>query len=102
MGMTIRLIGAAIVAGLMASAAHAADYSVRTQRVTSVVVQPERAVSRLAEQGIGYSVLHEAIGGPQRGYRVHVTCTITETFRQTYCPTPQYQAHCPSAAIVCQ
>jgi hypothetical protein len=100
--MIIRLIGAAISAILMASAAHAADYSVRTQRVTSVVVQPERAVSRLAEQGIGYSVLHEAISGPQRGYRVHVTCTITETFRQTYCPTPQYQAYCPSAAIVCQ
>lgn len=99
--MKIRLIGAAIAAGLLASAAHAADYSVRTTRVTGVI-QPERAISRLAEQGIGYSVLHEAIGVPQRGYRVHVTCTITETFRQTYCPTPQYQAYCPSAAIVCQ
>jgi hypothetical protein len=101
--MSIRLIGAVLAAGMMASAAHAADYSVRTTtRVTSVVIQPERAISRLAEQGIGYSVLHEAIGGPQQGYRVHVTCTITETFRQAYCPTPQYQAYCPSAAIVCQ
>ena len=100
--MTIRLIGAAIVAGLTISAAQAADYSVRTTRVTTVTMQPERAISRLAEQGMGYSVLHEAVGVPQRGYRVHVTCTITETFRQTYCPTPQYQAYCPSAAIVCQ
>jgi hypothetical protein len=99
--MIIRLIGAAVAAGLLASSAHAADYSVRTTRVTNVV-QPERAISRLAEQGIGYSVLHEAVAGPQQGYRVHVTCTITETFRQTFCPTPQYQAYCPSAAIVCQ
>ncbi|WP_457089531.1 hypothetical protein [Microvirga sp. P5_D2] len=100
--MRIQWIGAAaIAAGLLVSAAHAADYSVRTTRVTSVL-QPERAISRLAEQGIGYSVLHEAIGVPQQGYRVHVTCTIPETFRQTYCPTPQYQAYCPSAAIVCQ
>ncbi len=99
--MTIRLVGVAIVAGLTISAAHAADYSVGTTRVTSAV-QPERAISRLAEQGIGYSVLREPVAGPQRGYRVLVTCTITETFRQTYCPTPQYQAYCPSAAIVCQ
>jgi hypothetical protein len=100
-GMKIHWIGAAIAAGLAVSAAHAADYSVRTTRVTSVI-QPERALSRLAEQGIGYSVLHEAVSGLQQGYRVHVTCTITETFRQTYCPTPQYQAFCPSAAIICQ
>jgi hypothetical protein len=99
--MTIRLIGTALAAGLVVSAAHAADYSVRTTRVTSVI-QPERAISRLASQGIGYSVLHEAIGVPQQGYRVHVTCTITETFRQTYCPTPQYEAYCPSATIVCR
>lgn len=99
--MTIRWIGAAMAAGLVASSAHAADYSVRTTRATSII-QPERAISRLAEQGIGYSVLHEGLGIPQRGYRVHVTCTITETFRQTYCPTPQYQAYCPSATILCQ
>lgn len=98
--MTYRWIGAAMAAGLMASSAQAADYAVRT-RVTSVI-QPERAISRLAEQGLGYSVLHEGIGVPQRGFRVHVTCTITETFAQTYCPTPRYQAICPSAAILCQ
>jgi hypothetical protein len=100
-GMTIRWIGAAIAAGLMASAAHAADYSARTTRVTTVV-HPERAISRLAEQGIGYSVLHEGLGVPQRGFRVHVTCTITETFTQAYCPTPQYEAYCPSATILCR
>jgi hypothetical protein len=99
-GMTIRWIGAAMAAGLMASSAQAADYSVRT-RVTSVI-QPERAISRLAEQGIGYSVLHEGLSAPQQGYRVHVTCTITETFTQTYCPTPQYEAYCPSATILCR
>lgn len=102
--MTIRWIGAVIAAGSMATAAHAADYSARTTRVTRVtaVIQPERAVSRLAEQGIGYSVLHESLGIPQRGYRVHVTCTVTETFTQAYCPTPQYEAYCPSATILCR
>ncbi|PVE25105.1 hypothetical protein DC522_07800 [Microvirga sp. KLBC 81] len=95
------------MAGLLAQEASAADMTyrtaTRTTRVTRVTpVVPERAIARLADQGLGYSVLHEPIGVPQQGYRVHVTCTITETFRQTYCPTPTYVAICPNAIIDCR
>jgi hypothetical protein len=99
-----------IVAAFMAHEASAADLGAwRTSRVsgaTQVVrtapVAPERAVARLVDQGLGYSVLHETVGAPQQSYRVHVTCTLTETFAQTYCPTPAYESHCPSATIICR
>jgi len=100
--MKFQALGVAIVAGLLVQEARAADMAemtvTRTTRVTRVApVVPERAIARLAD-----SVLHEGIGVPQRGYRVHVTCTVTETFAQTYCPTPVYESYCPSATIVCR
>jgi len=107
--MKLQMMGVALVAGLLAQeAAYAADMGqlsvTRTTRVTRVTpIVPERAIARLADQDLGYSVLHEPIGVvPQRGYRIHVTCTITERFRQTYCPTPAYVATCPDARIICQ
>lgn len=110
--MKLDKTGIALVAGLMfagslAEGAFAADVTrmtvSRTTRVTRVApMVPERAIARLADQGLGYSVLHESLAAPQRGYRVHVTCTITETFAQTYCPTPAYESYCPSATIVCR
>ncbi|WP_243369467.1 hypothetical protein [Microvirga solisilvae] len=104
--MKLQMMGIALVAtGLLAQGALAADMArvtvTRTARITPVV--PERAIARLADQDLGYSVLHAPIGAaPVRGYRVHVTCTITETFRQTYCPTQAYIAICPSATIICR
>jgi len=105
--MKLKAMGIVLVAGLLLDGAYAADMAqmtvTRTTRVTRVTpVVPERAVARLADQGIGYSVLHEAIGVPQRGYRVHVTCTVPETFAQAYCPTPAYISYCPSARIICR
>jgi len=108
--MKFQALGIACVAGLLVQPASAADlgyggpyYSApaRTSRIAPGIA--ERAIARLADQDLGYSVLHEPIGVvPRRGYRVHVTCTITETFRQTYCPTPDYVAICPSATIICR
>ncbi len=107
--MKLHMMGIALAAGILAQeAAHAADMgrvgvnrSTRVSRMTPIV--PERAIARLADQDLGYSVLHEPIGVvPRRGYRIHVTCTITETFRQTYCPTPAYVALCPNATIICR
>lgn len=105
--MKLQVMGAVLVAGLLARQASAADMTYRTVTRTSRVTYaapliPERAIARLAEQDLGYSVLYEPLGVPQRGYRVQVTCTITETFRQTYCPTPAYVATCPNAIIACQ
>jgi len=106
--MKLQMMGVALVAGFLAQGAWAADMGqttvTRTTRVTRIApLVAERAIARLADQDLGYSVLHEPIGVvPPRGYRVHVTCTITETFRQAYCPTPDYVAICPSATIICR
>jgi hypothetical protein len=94
------LMGMAFATGLSGSAALAAD-------VASVVgVQSSRVqtlpIARLADQGLGYSVLHDVPGIPQRRYRVHVTCAIDESFMQTYCPTPVYVSACPRARITCE
>jgi hypothetical protein len=99
------LAGVALATGLLGfalsgSAALAAD-------VTTVVglrssqVQATRPIARLADQGLGYSVLHDVPGVPQQAYRVHVTCAIDESFMQTYCPTPVYVSACPRARITC-
>ena len=94
------LVGIGLAAGLLGSAAQAADVTIAT-RTRSVSVEGTRAISRLADQGLGYSVLHDTPGIPQRSYRVHVTCAIDESFMQTYCPTPVYVSSCPRARIVC-
>ena len=89
------LIGAALAAGVFGPAAQSAELTMVTR------AQPDRAISRLATQGLGYSVLHAVPGVPQRSYRVHVTCAIDESFMQTYCPTPVYVSSCPRARITC-
>lgn len=94
------LTGITLAAGLMGSAALAADVAT-VSRFEASRLQSGRAISRLADQGLGYSVLHDAPRGPQGSYRVHVTCAIDETFMQTYCPTPVYASYCPRARIVC-
>jgi hypothetical protein len=94
------LLGTAFVAGLMGSAALAADMTA-VIGVQSTRIQTTQPIARLADQGLGYSVLHDVPGIPQRGYRVHVTCAIDESFMQTYCPTPVYVSACPRARIIC-
>lgn len=94
----------ALAAGALVSSANAADLvGLRQGRVSQVgqVVQVGRPIVRLADQELGYSVLHDT-GVSSRGYRVHLTCTLDESFVQTYCPTTRYYASCPRAQIVCQ
>ncbi|WP_262271132.1 MULTISPECIES: hypothetical protein [Microvirga] len=98
--MTRLLMGIILATGLIGSAAQAADVRTTTRFETGRL-QPGRAIARLADQGLGYSVLHDAPSGPQGFYRVHVTCAIDETFMQTYCPTPAYVSACPRARIAC-
>ena len=92
------LIGIALATGLVGPAAQAADMAT-VSRYTTTRIQPDRAIARLADQGLGYSVLHDAPSGPQGFYRVHVTCAIDESFMQTYCPTTAYVSYCPRARI---
>jgi hypothetical protein len=94
--MKLRSIGLAMAVLTLGSAASAAELTILSRG------QPGRAVARLVDQGIGYSVAHEPAGRSPRGYRVHVTCTIDESFAQTYCPTAGYVSSCPRARIACR
>jgi hypothetical protein len=94
--MKLRTWAIAMAAVALGSAASAADLTFAARG------QAGRAVARLADQGLGYSVVHEPTGLSPRGYRVHVTCTIGERFAQTYCPTANYVSSCPRATIACR
>jgi hypothetical protein len=94
--MKLRSIGLAMAVLTLGSAASAAELTIASR------AQSGRAVARLVDQGIGYSVAHEPAGLSPRGYRVHVTCTIDESFTQTYCPTAGYVSSCPRARIACR
>jgi hypothetical protein len=101
--MKTPMIWIALAASSLATAANAADLTTMTRAPASVVrTQPvERPIIRLADQELGYSVLHRDVVSA-RGYRVHLNCTMDESFVQTYCPTTQYVATCPRATIACQ
>ena len=92
----------ALVAAAFSTAATAADLTTMTRSRDTVIrgQQTSRPIIRLADQELGYSVLHDT-GPSSRGYRVHVTCTLDDSFMQTYCPTTQYVATCPRAKIAC-
>lgn len=94
------LVGTAFTVSLVGPAALAADMTA-VVGVQSSRIQMTRPIARLADQGLGYSVLHNVPGVPQQAYRVHVTCAIDESFMQTYCPTPVYVSACPRARITC-
>ncbi len=94
------LVGIVLAAGLAGPVAQAADVT-RVTRFETGRIEAGRAVARLTDQGLGYSVLHDAPAGPRDFYRVHVTCAIDESFMQTYCPTPAYASYCPRARIIC-
>jgi hypothetical protein len=79
------------------SGAQAADYAATVRSSQST-----RAIVRLATQGLGYSVLHQNPNPVPAPNRVHVTCTIDESFATTFCPTQAYEAHCPNARIICR
>jgi hypothetical protein len=92
----------------MVSGAQGADFPertrVQTMRTVPVArtVEAVRPIARLANQGLGYSVAHGPSAIAPLPYRVHVTCTIDESFAQTYCPTAAYYSSCPRARIACQ
>jgi hypothetical protein len=95
--MKFRVMAALLAAGAASSAANGADL-----QILGRTSPPGTAVVRIADQGLGYSVVHQPTGLSPRPYRVHVTCTIGERFRQTYCPTAAYYSSCPRAEIICR
>jgi hypothetical protein len=92
----------AIMAAVMGAGAQAADYGpvARDRSLRSGV--PTQAIVRLADQGLGYSVVHQNLNPALVPHRVHVTCTIDESFAVTFCPTVNYVASCPRATIACR
>jgi hypothetical protein len=85
----------AVAVGALGPVANAADLTGVRQGELG------RPIVRLADQELGYSILHDA-GALSRSHRVHLTCTLDGSFLQTYCPTMKYYASCPKAQIVCQ
>ena len=90
--MTIRLVS-------MALALYAAISGANAQSVQTARGEPIRAFSRLASNGIGYSVLYQ---GPTAPYRVKVVCTVGQLSATALCPSGNYDAFCPTAQIVCR
>jgi len=91
------LLASTILAfGVMSSGAPAQEID------TTIGGKPVRTIARLADQGLGYSVLYAGQGVPFRPHRVLVTCTIGEASSITYCPTVNYEAYCPNARIACR
>jgi hypothetical protein len=95
----IRFAMAALALGLMHTGAGAFDLT--EERFDARI--GGRAVpvtARLAEEGLGYSVLRNV--PDRRGrYLVQVTCREGRHAR-TICPTPVYAAICPTARIRCR
>jgi len=87
---------------LVGTGAQAADYGRVTRDRNMRVTAPTQAIVRLATQGLGYSVLHQSPAPVSAPYRVHVTCTIDESYAETFCPTVNYDASCPRAKIACR
>lgn len=100
--MKTRYCWIALCIAAFSAPANAADPGTMTRSRDVVVVSPSasRPVARLADQELGYSVLHDT-GVSSRGYRVHLTCSLDDSFVQTFCSTKQYFASCPRAKIAC-
>lgn len=92
----------AVMSALIGAGAQAADYGPVTRDRFARSTQPTQAIVRLATQGLGYSVIHRNLGPVPAPHRVHVTCTIDESFAVTFCPTVNYDAICPRATIACR
>jgi hypothetical protein len=91
--MTIRRVSMALALCATISGANAQSVQ------TAARVEPIRAFSRLASNGIGYSVLYQ---GPSAPYRVKVVCTVGQLSATALCPSGNYDAFCPTAQIVCR
>lgn len=91
-----------ILLALAGMGAEAADYGRITRHRYTPIAQPTQPIVRLADQGLGYSVLHQNLGPVPAPQRVHVTCTIDESYAVTFCPTVNYVASCPRATIACR
>ena len=93
--------GTAVAAlGLSLWRSGAGAFGLTMEQFTAVV--DGRAVpmtARLADEGLGYSVLQDLPDSRGR-YRVHVTCREGRHVRAA-CPTPAYLAYCPIAKIAC-
>lgn len=94
----LRLAASILALALTATGAGAFDLT-EENFPARVRGQPVPVTARLAEEGLGYSVLYRA---PEaRGYRVQVTCRQGR-FSRIVCPTPVYSASCPQARIACR
>jgi hypothetical protein len=93
--MSIRLTALALALSATSSSLHA-------QQVATTPVEPIRATTRLAAQGIGYSVVYQDPRLPAGPFQVKVVCTVGQLSAVAHCPTVGHDAHCPTAQIFCR
>jgi hypothetical protein len=96
--MTVRPLVIALAVTLSSAAATQAQ-------TVGLLFGPQSApASRLANEGLGYSVVYPPANVEPRSFRVLLVCFGASSPRATYCPTPSHYGSCapPVGTLVCR
>jgi len=95
--MALRVLSVALAVILAASLAQA-------QTVGLLFGPQSPPASRLANEGLGYSVVYPPTGLEPRSFRVLLVCFGAEGPKTAYCPTPSHYGSCvpPVGTLVCR
>lgn len=86
--MVPRLLSVAVAVGLSASAAHA-------QTVSSLFPGPQpRPSSRLADEGLGYTVVYPPTSARPGAFRVQLVCFGGGGHKSIFCPSTSHAGSC--------
>ena len=96
--MTLRPFSIALAVALSSASATQAQ-------TVGLFFGPQSApASRLANEGLGYSVVYPPANVEPRSFRVLLVCFGASSPRATYCPTPSHYGSCvpPVGTLVCR
>ena len=95
--MALRVLSVALAFILAASLA-------QSQTVGPLLGPQSPPASRLANEGLGYSVVYPPTGLEPRSFRVLLVCFGAEGPKTAYCPTPSHYGSCvpPVGTLVCR
>ena len=96
--MALRVLSVALAVILAASLA-------RRHRPSARLFGPQSPpASRLANEGLGYSVVYPPTGVEPRSFRVLLVCFGANAPKAAYCPTPSHYGSCvpPDGTLVCR
>ena len=93
-GCKKRQIMALRVLSVLAIGMAAAHANAQTPAVGPLFSPPSSPVSRLASEGLGYSVVYPPTGVEPRSFRVLLVCFGAEGPKTAYCPTRSHYGSC--------